>query len=199
MKQEIIGPSYYLRKHGTGEWLLVVHSLYLGSHPWFLSLPNCTIGSQAVSLWSSLRWWSGTGRNKWRGCTPPLILWLIAHSPLNKLLTGYQLAASPCQACSIFHSQIVEAATVGAVVSWKLMPEASTKWRLIVCDLSRGWPSEHTQSWWWLWSMPNTWASNSFQICEYFLSASMGALLANVTGWPSCISTKPSPSLDTSP
>ena len=91
---------------------------------------NCTIGSQAVSLWSPLSWWSGTGRNEWRGCTPPLILWLIAHSPLNKLLTGYQLAASPCQSCRVFHSPIVEAATVGAVVSWKLMPGASTKWRL---------------------------------------------------------------------
>ena len=83
-------------------------------------------------------------RNEWRGCTPPLILWLIAHSLLNKLLTGYQLAASPCQVCSVFHNQIVEAATVDAVVSWKLMPGASTKWWLIVCDLSRGWPSEHT-------------------------------------------------------
>ena len=79
-KKEIIPPpSYYLRKHNTGEWLMVIHPLYLGSHPRLLSLPKCTIGSQAVSLWSSLRWWSGTGRNEWRGCTPPLILWLIAH------------------------------------------------------------------------------------------------------------------------
>ena len=63
---------------------------------------------------------------------------------MNKLLTGYQLAASPCQACSISRSHIVEAAAVGTVVFWKLMPGASAKWRLMVCDLSRGWPSEHT-------------------------------------------------------
>ena len=91
-------------------------------------------------------------------------------SPLNKLLTGYQLAASPCQACSASHSHIVDAATVGAVVSW-----------------------------WWLCSMPKTRASNSFRTGEYFLSASVGALLANVTGWAGCISSKPSPSLDASP
>jgi len=158
---------------------------------------NCTIGSQAVSLWSSLSWWSGTGRNEWRGCTPPLILWLIAHSPLNKLLTGYQLEASPCQACRVFHSQIVEATTVGALVSWKLMPGASMKWRLIVCDLSRGWSSEHTRGGGCdpcRRPEPAIPFKSVSILSEYFLSTSVGALLANVTGRPSC----PSPSLDAS-
>ena len=149
---------------------------------------NCRVGSQAVSLWSSLSWWSGT----------PLFLRLIAHSPLNKLLTGYLLAASPCQACSVFHSHIVEAATVGVVVSWKLIPEASAKWRLIVCDMSRGWLSKHThvggcvpcrraedlgQQF-----LSNLWA---LPFCHCGRSACIG--------WLSCISTKPSPSLDASP
>ena len=98
----------------------------------------CRVGSQAVSLWSSLTWWSGTGRiSEWHWCTLPLLLWLIAHSPPNTLLTGCQLAASPCQACSVSHSHTVEAATVGAPVSWELMPGASLKWGLMVCDLSR--------------------------------------------------------------
>ena len=82
--------------------------------------------------------------SEWHGCTPPLIQWLITHSSLNKLLTGYRLVASPCKACSISRSHIVEAAAVGTVVFWKLMPRASAKWRLMACDLSRGWPSEHT-------------------------------------------------------
>ena len=82
----------------------------------------CRVGSQAVSLWSSLTWWSGTWRiSEWHRCTLPLLLWLIAHSPPNKLLTRYQLAASPCQACSVSHSHTVQAATVGAPVSWELM------------------------------------------------------------------------------
>ena len=139
---------HVLRAHlgfqSTGEWLLVVFPLYLGSHPRVLTLQTVELDHKPFLC--EVPWAGGLEQegSEWHGCTPPLILWLIAHSPLNKFLTGYQLAASPCQACSISHSHIVEAAAVGTKVFWKLMPGASAKWRLMVCDLSRGWPSEHT-------------------------------------------------------
>lgn len=39
------------------------------------------------------------------------------------------------------------------------------------------------------------WGEHSFFICEYFLFANWSTLLVDVTGWPRCISKKPSPSL----
>lgn len=47
----------------------------------------------------------------------------------------------------------------------------------------------------WLRSMLRNGAKHSFLICEYFLFANWSTLLVDVTGWPRCISKKPSPSL----
>ena len=72
-------------------WMTAGCSSFVSGKPSKIAFfTNCRVGSQAISLWSSLSWWSGTervGKSEWNGCTPPLILWLIAHSPLNKLLT----------------------------------------------------------------------------------------------------------------
>ena len=54
-------------------------------------------------------------------------------------------------------------------------------------------------TYWWLCTMPKTGTKNYFSIWEYFLSANGSAPLPDITGWPWCISKKPSPSLDASP